>query len=318
MPNEPENANFKARIRATAYPCVERAGIVWTYMGPRETPPPMPHYEGLHLPEGEWDVGAAMRDCNWLQGLEGDLDTSHLYFLHNGHKKLEDTVPGTADYYQVKNRAPKYVSVDTDYGSMYGAYRPADEGTQYWRIAQFLFPCTAQIPRDRGVSHRIWVPMDDHHTMFYNLHKPDSDGQRIMGKRLIQWNVPLKPTNTTDWYGRFRLEQDGSNDYLIDRDAQRSGRSFTGITGVFTEDHAVTETMGPVLDRTNEHVGTSDIMVIRIRRRLIEAARALVDHKITPPGVDDPEVYRTRSASCVLPEDVDWLEASEEHRRAEY
>jgi hypothetical protein len=139
-----------------------------------------------------------------------------------------------------------------------------------------------------------------------------------MDKRLIQPNVPLVPENTTDWYGRFRLVQDIENDYLIDREAQRSGKSFTGIAGVFSEDHAVTETMGPVLDRANEHVGTADIMVIQIRRRLMDAAAALVDHKITPPGVDDPEVYRTRAASCVIPSDVDWLEATEDHRRAEY
>jgi hypothetical protein len=186
------------------------------------------------------------------------------------------------------------MSVDTDFGSMYGAYRPAGPGENYWRMANFLFPFYAHIPGDHGVSHRMWVPMHDHHTMFYVLHKPDTDAQRIIGKRLIQWNVPLEPQNTTDWYGRFRLEQDASNDYLIDRDAQRAGVKYTGITGVFSEDHAVTESMGPVLDRTNEHVGTSDVMVIRIRRRLLEAARALAEHKITPPGVDDPDVYRTR------------------------
>ena len=318
MPNEPAESNFKSRIKATAYPCREAGGIVWAYMGQRKVPPQMPSYEGLNIPDGEWDVGAAMRDCNWLQGLEGDLDTSHLYFLHFGAAKLEDATPGTPHYYQILNRAPRFVAVDTDFGSMYGAYRPAEEGTDYWRIAQFLFPFTAHIPRDRSVSHRFWVPMDDHHTMFYHLHKPEDDSQRIMGKRLIQPNVSLKPENTTDWYGRFRLEQDIENDYLIDRNAQRSGASYTGITGVFSEDHAVTETMGPVLDRSEEHVGTSDVMVIRIRRRLMEAARALIEHKVTPPGVDDPDVYRTRAASCVIPSDVDWLEATEDHRRAQY
>jgi phthalate 4,5-dioxygenase len=154
--------------------------------------------------------------------------------------------------------------------------------------------------------------------MFYHLHKPENDVQRIKDKRRIQPNVPLTEANTTDWYGRFRLVQGADNDYLLDRDAQRSGRSFTGITGVFSEDHAITESMGPVLDRSNEHVGTSDVMVIRIRRRLLDAAEALVEKNLTPPGVDEPEVYRTRSASCVLPAGVDWLEATEELRRAEY
>jgi len=318
MPNEPPESNFKNRIKATAYPCQESGGIVWTYMGTRQVPPPMPEYEGFRLPDGEWDVGAALRNCNWLQGLEGDLDTGHLYFLHMGAAKLEDATPGTPHYYQIKTRAPRYVAVDTEYGAMYGAYRPADEGFEYWRIAQFLFPFTAHIPRDRGVSHRIWVPMDDHHTMFYILDKPETDSQRIKGKRLIQPNVPLEPTNGTGWFDRFNLVQRAENDYLIDRDRQRSGSSYTGITGVFSEDHAVTETMGPVLVRALEHVGTSDVMVIRIRSRLIEAARALAEKDISPPGVDDPWVYRTRSASCVLPTGVDWLQATEEYRRAEY
>jgi phenylpropionate dioxygenase-like ring-hydroxylating dioxygenase large terminal subunit len=313
MPNEPAESNFKSRIQATAYPCVEKAGIIWTYMGPRETPPPMPLHEALDLPEGAYDVGAGMRTANWLQGLEGDLDTSHLYFLHFGSKKIEDTVPGTADHYQVKDRAPSYISLDTDFGSMYGAYRPAGPGENYWRIAQFLFPFYAHIPGDRSILLRMWVPMDDEHTMFYTLdnksaiwHKPH-DGTFVNDEPCT-----LLP-NTTDWYGRFRLVANAENDYLLDRDLQRN-ETFTGIRGIFTQDHAITESMGTTLDRTGEHVGTSDVMVIRIRRRLIEAARALLEHKATPPGVDDPAVYRTRPVSAMLPADSDWLDASEELR----
>jgi len=314
MPNEPAESNFKSKIHATAYPCVEKGGIVWTYMGSRETPPPMPLHEALDLAEGTYDVGAGMRECNWLQGLEGDLDTSHLYFLHHGAKQLEDTEPGTADYYQVKDRAPRYVSLDTDFGSMYGAYRPAGPGENYWRIAQFLFPFYAHIPGDRTMRLRMWVPMDDGHTMFYVLDRLGSNGRRVHDGTFINDEPTTLLPNTTDWFGRFRLESNAANDYRLDRDLQRSGTNFTGLRGTFTQDHAITESMGSTLNRTVEHVGTSDIMVIRIRRRLIEAALALAEHKVVPPGVDDPEVYRTRPASCMLPEDADWLEATEELR----
>ncbi|HEU0168500.1 MAG TPA: hypothetical protein VFS62_12045, partial [Chloroflexota bacterium] len=114
----------------------------------------------------------------------------------------------------------------------------------------------------------------------------------------------------------FRLAANRANDYLIDREWQRSGGDFTGIAGVPTQDQAITESMGTIYNRNNEHLGTSDVMVIRVRRRLIQAARALAEHGITPPGVDNPEVYRVRSGGCFLPEGADWLEATAPLRQA--
>ncbi len=146
MPNEPAESNFKHKVKAVAYPCQERNGLIWTYMGSRETPPALPDLEANMLPEGEWTVQAALRECSWLQALEGDIDTSHLAFLHHGARKAEDTKPGTFAYYNLSDRAPRYEVVDTDYGAMYGAYRPAGEGNQYWRFAQYLFPFYVMIP----------------------------------------------------------------------------------------------------------------------------------------------------------------------------
>src|SRR5205814_1273462 len=80
MPNEPAESNFKHKIKAVAYPCAERSGVVWAYMGPRETPPPLPDIEPNMQPEGQYSVGLTLRECNWLQALEGDIDTSHLQF----------------------------------------------------------------------------------------------------------------------------------------------------------------------------------------------------------------------------------------------
>ncbi len=138
MPSEPPESTFKHRIRTTAYPCVERGGVVWTYMGTRVPPPPLPDIEPNMLPDGQWSVGVTMRNCNWLQGLEGDIDTSHLQFLHHGCVKPEDVRPNTMSYYALLNRAPRYEVTDTPGGTMYGAYRPAGEGRRYWRIAHFL------------------------------------------------------------------------------------------------------------------------------------------------------------------------------------
>ena len=318
MPNEPAESDFRAKVRARAYPTVERNGIVWAYLGPRSTPPPLPDLEANMLPEGQWVVQAAQRECNWLQALEGDIDTSHLAFLHHGSKTTDDYPEGTFGYYAVKDRAPRYRVVDTEYGSMYAAYRPADEGEEYWRFAQFLFPFFVMIPSGvlgLQIWTRAWVPMDDTHTMFFSLHHANTFAQRGLPQRGSgAVPMPLLPT-TTDWYGRFRMVQHAANDYQIDRELQRT-KDYTGIRGIHQQDQAVTESMGEIFDRSQEHLGSSDVMVIRVRRRLLQAAHALADDQQTPPGVDAPEVYRQRGGGVFLPRGADWLEATKHLRPA--
>jgi phenylpropionate dioxygenase-like ring-hydroxylating dioxygenase large terminal subunit len=311
MPNEPAESDFKHKVKAVAYPCQERGGIVWAYMGPRSEPPPLPDLEPNMLPGAEIHVGAIQRACNWLQALEGDIDTSHLGFLHLGAVDPDKQEPGTFGYYTVKDRSPRYAVVDTDAGAMYGAYRPATADVNYWRIAQFLFPFYALIPTGvLGLSKlvRAWVPMDDDHTMFFVMGAQGSVGAGI-DLRQVQ-------PNTTDWYGRFNLPQNAGNDYQVDRQKQRSMQSYTGLSSVHLEDLAITESMGTLLDRTVEHLGTSDVMVIRTRRRLMAAARALQEQGEIPPGAENPHVYRTRSGSTFLPKDADWLAATEDLRKA--
>jgi hypothetical protein len=284
------------------------------------------------LPQGEYAVQKVLRECNWFQGLEGDIDTSHLGFLHLGAVKPEQTKPGTFDHYNVTDRAPKYEVVDTEFGTSYGAYRPAEADSYYWRIAHFLFPFFTMIPTGilgMQVLVRAWVPIDDDHMMFWSITVPRSrvgNGAAGGASGLNAGGRPVAAAgsrpggfeflpDTSDWTGKFRLTQNKDNDYLIDRAAQRT-ESFTGIAGIHQQDQAVTESMGPIYDRSQEHLGTSDAMVIRTRRRVINAARALRDNATVPPGVDDPTVYRHRSGGVILPRDADWREATKGLRRA--
>jgi len=332
MPSEPEESTFKSKIRAVAYPCVERNGVIFAYMGPRSTPPPLPDLEPNLLPTDEVVVQKALRECNWFQGLEGDVDTSHLGFLHLGAVKPENTKPGSFDYYLVADRAPRYEVVDTEFGTSYGCYRPAESDTYYWRIAHFLFPFYTMIPTGvlgMQIIVRAWVPVDDEHIMFWSMSVPSSRlGRGATGgaTALSQGAAAAAAAgglagghgflpDTTDWLGRFRLTQNKDNDYLIDREAQRA-KSYTGIAGIHQQDQAITESMGPIYDRTQEHLGSSDAMVIRTRRRAINAARALRDDGVVPPGVDDPTVYRYRSGGVILPREANWLEATKDLRRA--
>jgi phthalate 4,5-dioxygenase len=331
MPNEPVESNFKSKVKAVAYPTEERNGIVWAYMGPRSTPPPLPSFEGNMLPEGEWQVSAIQRECNWFQGLEGDIDTSHFSFLHAGSMDVSTQQPGTFSYYMLADRAPRYSVMDTEFGTMYGAYRDTVDGRRYWRVANFLFPFWTMPPQGvlgHKVTARGWVPMDDTHTMFFMAgpklrRRPQPGAERSAPDGASQGAAPAGGANrmlpnTTDWFGRFRLAANASNDYLIDRDKQRRNsemEDFTGITGIHLQDQAVTESEGPVYDRSGEHLASSDAMVIRARQRLLAAARALAEQGVTPPGVDHPEVFGARAGGVFLPRDADWLEATEALRQ---
>ncbi len=318
MPNEPADSDFKHKVKRNGYPCVERGGLVWAYLGPRSEPPPMPALDVFDASDDEIDAGAMLTNCSWLQVIEGDLDTVHFTFLHAGHLQPEDAEPGSFLEYQLKNRSLRYQLCDTDFGFTCGAYRPAgDPEHLYWRIAHFMFPFYSLVPTGvlgtrREVS--LSVPMDDEHTMRFQMGVRDAkrSDQKVGMGSLMSPTLP----NTTDWYGRWRSPRNASNDYLLDRDMQRRGDSFTGIDAIDIEDIAMTELMGPVFDRTGEHLGSTDMAVIRLRRRLLTAAKALAEEGRTPPGVDDPEVYQQRSGGVVLHTDEDWLEATGDLRQA--
>jgi phthalate 4,5-dioxygenase oxygenase subunit len=319
MPNEPAESDFKSKVKAIAYPTIERNGIVWAYLGPRSTPPPLPLLEGNMLPEGGWEVSAVQRECNWLQGLEGDFDTSHASFLHSGKARLAAQPEGTWGYYMQRQPAPKYAVVDTPGGAMYTGYRDAEPGFTYHRIAQFMFPSVTMTPvgvLGVHVRGKIWVPMDDEHSLyFFMLPKIGTAGSRDAAVVQRSGAGNQFAVQDSGWLSRFKLAVNATNDYGLDRAMQRSGEEYTGLRGVQLQDQMITESEGPVYDRSTEHLGTSDIMIIHLRRRMINAAHALQSDGITPPGVDDPEVYAERSGGVVLPSDADWVTATADLRK---
>ncbi|MGH2363617.1 MAG: Rieske 2Fe-2S domain-containing protein, partial [Chloroflexota bacterium] len=113
--------------------------------------------------------------------------------------------------------------------------------------------------------------------------------------------------NSSDWFGRFRLTANSQNDYKLDRAKQRSGQQYTGIEGINLQDQAITESMGATFDRSIEHLGTSDAMIIRVRRRLLAAARELAANGTPPPGAENPGAYAVRAGGVILAKGTDWV-----------
>jgi hypothetical protein len=266
----------------------------------------------------ELSVYVSQQESNWLQVLEGDIDTVHAGFLHSGSIRPEERQPGSHTQYMILDRSARFEIVDADCGTLSGAYRAGPPGMTYWRLAYFLFP-VYDMPAPGLLGHRIGcicrVPMDDEHTLsfFMNAQPAGSNGgPRDLGN-------PTLP-NTTEWLGRFRTVASSANDFLIDREIQRRNKGRAGYTGIPggapMQDAAVTWSMGAIFDRSRERLGSTDAMIIRVRRRMMAAARALAERGTTPPGVDDPEVYRVRSGGLFLPSGANWLEETHELRKA--
>jgi phthalate 4,5-dioxygenase len=301
QPNLPPHQQFKEKVHAKAYRAAERNGVVYVYMGEAAKAPPLPDIAATHIPEDQATISFVLRECNWLQGLEGDIDTSHLNFLHFGSMGSEDFAPTDPTRFGAIHRDPEYKVADTDLGTMYGAYRPGEHGQLYWRIAHFMFPCWTLPPYIAFEHYRIaraWVPLDDTHMMFVVIGPKEGPGQ--------QHEVgPLRP-NGTGWLERYRMVQNYDNDYLLDREVQRT-RSFTGIDGIHQQDQAATEGMGPITDHTFENLAASDRMIVTTRRRLLGAAKALAETGTPPPGAGSGDAYgRMRGGFFVAPASRAW------------
>ena len=298
MPSEPAESNFKNKVRARAYKTHERGGLIWLYMGPREVPPPLPNLEANMLEDGEYTLGAYSSECNWLQSLEGDYDTIHWSFLHMGSIGPEAYPKGSNESYALATRWARFVTADTEFGCTYGCYRPAEEDTTYWRIAHFLFPFYAMIPTPKMGEQKMFiavVPIDDENCLRFHMdgRRPRADEDRPRVGYIAEVNgvttgYHADPShNTTGWLGRFQLAGTVRNDYLIDRDIQKSNEGPLGYCGIpgRGQDGAVTESMGTIYQRDKEHLGVTDSGIIRMRRLFIKYARELRDNGTIPPAL---------------------------------
>lgn len=312
MANVPPHQDFKHKVHAKAYKTAERSGVVWVFMGDQANVPALPDIEATIVPDDEAVSVFVQRECSYLQGYEGSIDTSHASILHGAVRPEDDYSADDPERYGSFRPDPEYKVTETDCGTAYGAYRPAEAGELYWRVAHFLFPfwtLSPTGPLEGHVAARAWVPMDDTHTMsvWFGRKKRHRSSAKALGGGIADFDAFLP--NTSDWFGRWRTAANAGNDYLIDREAQRT-KTYTGVEGVLLQDQMITESMGGIPDFSHEHLAPSDQMISLTRRRLINAANAFAKDGTPPPASQDPEVYAlARAGFFVEAEDRDWLEA---------
>ena len=312
MPSDLPGSTFKEKVHATSYPCWENNGVLWTYMGPAEKQPAYPDFIFNRLPPEHVSATRVPIHCNYLQSIEGNIDSTHIGTLHVNY---QDRIPVDTDLDEPGTSTPsalmryivakyRYAQVDvqdTDYGFRLIAIRPTDKGNQQIRIAAYVLPLTRVANRGGGVGGAlIHVPTDDENCFRIDIQcrteRPISVGERQAAK---------SGTNMEDDGRRRRNRAD--NDYNIDRRAQKD-TFIAGIWPVPDQDYAVTESMGPIFDRTKEHLYQGDAAIIRYRQMLGAAARDLREGK-EPPALD-PNIpfHKIRSDDAIVgPDDDPWL-----------
>jgi phthalate 4,5-dioxygenase len=318
MPSEPPDSLFKTKVAIESYPTWEGGGYVWTYMGPPESVPPTPDFELVRAPATHRHVSKMLEDCNYLQALEGGMDTSHTHFLHKRNN-------GDVTYLEnFGSTVPRIDVYPTAYGYMYTGIRRVEE-RQWVRAIHFLMPATQMRGTADGFVHwadevpkvdgHLWIPIDDTHTMVYNFMYALDPARPLTHEQAIRFET-YAGRGPDDFAGGYRLKKNPANDYLIDRQMQKHV-NFTGIVGVNTEDFAVQEGMEPIVDRFKEHLGTTDRAVIFLRKLLLEATDAVAEGR-TPLGTDPAPARMVRPLDHFAPADADWREVLKDEMIARF
>jgi phthalate 4,5-dioxygenase oxygenase subunit len=311
----PNAAKVRERLSIKAYPTFEAGGLVWVYMGPKDWQAEPPAFEWMHVPEGYSHVSRWIQRSNWLQGAEGEIDASHISFLHKDHDPAASQLHVTGAHLAVDG-APQISVEETEYGFASAACRRLGD-SYFWRVTQWLLPMYSLIPRAPsdsfpGSGGRAWVPIDDYHTTTfayaYRVDRPLSEDELLLinsgahfPPKTLRKTVQLSEGHPID---TFVPAANISNDYLIDRALQKSA-NFSGVAGVSAQDRSVQEGMRPVpggalgiVDRSREHLMRSDVAIATARRRLLRMARELQGGK-GPDAALNGGLYGVRPISKI-------------------
>jgi phenylpropionate dioxygenase-like ring-hydroxylating dioxygenase large terminal subunit len=309
IPSEPEESGFRKKIKLKSYPLVERGGILWAYMGPPELQPPLPEFEFAMVPPEQSFVSKRLQENNWLQAMEGGIDSSHVSFLHRGDLTSDPLFKGArGNQYNLSDSMPFFEVAEHPAGLFIGARRNAENGNYYWRITPWVMPSFTLVPPrgDHPIHGHFWVPIDDENCWAWSF---DYHPVRALAPTEVQAMRDGKGVHVKYQPGTYRPLANKDNDYLIDRAAQKAGITYSGVEGIGMQDASVQESMGPIVDRTKENLVSTDNGIIMARHRLMKAARALAEKGVQPPGVD-PAMQKVRSAAVILPPDQAFKDAA--------
>ena len=298
IPSEPDNPRLCQRMKLKSYPLIERGDVLWAYLGAPEHRPPEPAYEWIGVPKASRHVSKRIQESNFLQAMEGGLDSIHSTFLHRYSVGDDPLLKRDAESAAMikGDPSPQFLPMVSAGGLHICTRRNVGADRYFWRITQFLLPCFNLFPPygDNPCGGHAWVPIDDEHCWVFNI---DYHPRRPLNDAELEGARNGRGTHVTLLPGTFRPAANKDNGYLMDRQAQKERRTFSGVMSVGMQDAAVQESMGPIADRPGEHLVATDKGIVMTRRRLLEAADAVARGE-DPPG-REPSAQRVRASSKV-------------------
>ncbi len=301
----PQAPQLCEKMSIIGYPCIERAGIVWAYMGPKDKQPEPPGVEWANLPDSHVFVSKRLQECNYLQAMEGGIDTSHVSFVHRFEIDNDPFHQGTkANEYIKKDGKVTFEIEQHDGGLTLFGRRNGEPDSYYWRVAQWIFPWYNLIAPfgDHALGGHVWVPIDDYNCWAWSINfrpdRPLSEEELRdlgMGKGV---HCEYEPgTNVPG--GTWRPKANKDNDYLIDRQAQKECRSYSGVLGIAAQDTSLQESMGPIQNHDMEKLLPSDRAIVMMRRMLFDATVGLEQEQ--EPTATASHSQSVRAAGVLLP-----------------
>jgi phenylpropionate dioxygenase-like ring-hydroxylating dioxygenase large terminal subunit len=326
MPAEPNDRMCK-NTRIKAYPVRERNGVLWAYMGPDiDSPPPLPEVEWNMVPQEQVAVTLRVQECNWLQALEGEIDSAHAAILHG--RVGEGGVIN--QWRQAEDLAPTFEVAPSEAGISIAARRKTGDGQNYVRVNQFMMPFWTLVPPQSQypeLSGHAWVPIDDEHTLclmfsyhpsqpFYEKTRKlfkEGHGGRETGHH-SEGAFETRPVTVP--FPKYWSKFNRANAYQFDYGMQVD-KYFSGLPGLWIQDAACQSGVAPIYDRTKEHLGTTDTGIARTRRLLLDTVRKLQSEGARPASASQPERFRVRAVSITIPAGGDWQQLGSAYMRAE-
>lgn len=318
LPAEPAQSRMCEKITLKSYPVQERNGVLWAYMGPdRDHPPPLPQVEWNLVPQSHCLLTLRVQECNWLQALEGEVDSAHAAILHGSRNG--STI---AQWRQAQDLAPTFEVQQHEAGVSIAARRKSDADTHYVRVNQFMMPFWTLVPPQKQypeLSGHAWVPIDDHHTlalMFsYTPDQPFYEKSRKLFKEGHKGRETghhsegaYEPRPPSEPYAKYWSRYNRANAYQYDYEK--------GLPGLWAEDAACQSGVSTIYDRSQEHLGSSDTGIVRVRRVLLDGVKKLAQG--TPPAsASSPDSFMLRAISLTIPAGTNWVEAGRDFMKAE-
>lgn len=325
MPAEPPDSTFPQKVRIKSYSCQERNGVVWAYLGPQAPPPPLPSLEWNLVPQQQSVCTLRVQDCNWLQALEGEIDSAHAAILHG----RVDAGGVINQWKQAADLRPTFECESTETGVSIASRRVLASGEVYWRVNQFMLPFYTLVPpfpQYPELSGHVWVPIDDENTlclMFsYHPNAPFYEKTRAVfsnGHAGRETGHPsaqaYDPAPVTEPFAKYRTRFRRDNAYGFNYELQRN-TWFSGVPGLWVQDAACQSGVTPIYDRSQERLGTTDTGIVQARKLLLDSLRRLEQEQRAPASASDPAQFMVRAVSLTLPAQAHGLRDGAEFTRA--